>query len=286
MNKAKVKSPITIYLILVLGICYVLGMFELVVRNGMFFHFLGIAFTFIPVVCAMITKRVTSANAKYQISLKVWKNPKAWLFSAFVPGILIAAGAALYFLLFPSEYSGVLRYGARFGTEAEVVVHHPLLIALVAVSVAAIAVPVQLVELGEEIGWRGWLLGFQVEKYGERKAAVINGVEWGVSHLPLVYFGFNYSLNNPGAPWTNMLMMLLACVVLGIIFSFITIRTRNCMYAAIMHGVVNVIGEMPIFLTYNFESGLLGPNPTGAIGLAFLLPLAVILWSKMRNAYD
>ena len=34
----------------------------------------------------------------------------------------------------------------------------------------AIMIPIQLLELGEEIGWRKWLLGFQVEKYGEKAA--------------------------------------------------------------------------------------------------------------------
>ena len=34
---------------------------------------------------------------------------------------------------------------------------------------------------------------FQVEKYGEKKAVLINGIEWGIVHLPLIYFGFNYS---------------------------------------------------------------------------------------------
>lgn len=40
----------------------------------------------------------------------------------------------------------------------------------------------------------------------------------GVTHLPLIWFGFNYSLDNPGAPYTNMAMMLVVCVVMGILF--------------------------------------------------------------------
>lgn len=282
MNTSKAKNPILLYLILVLGICFGLGILELIAGNGKFYQFLGIAFTFIPVIAAMITRRMTGARARYHLSLKVWKNPKAWLFSAFIPGILVAAGAALYFLVFPAEYSGVLKYGMRLGTNAEIVVSHPLLTALAAVVIAAVMIPIQLLELGEEIGWRGYLLGFQVEKYGERKAVLINGIEWGISHLPLIYFGFNYSLKNPGAPWSNMLMMVIACVVLGIIFSYVTIRTQNCMYAAIMHGVVNIIGELPVFLTNTTESGLLGPNPTGALALSCLLVLSLVLLGKMK----
>jgi len=276
------KDPIKIFLILVLGICYVLGMLELFVGSGQLYQVLGVGFTFIPVVCAMITRRLTGAIAKYHLSLKVWKDSKAWLFSAIVPSILVVLGAAFYFLVFPNEYSGILKYGVLLGTDAELAMDHPLLIVLVAIFISAIMIPIQLLELGEEIGWRGWLLGFQVEKYGEKKAVIINGIEWGLAHLPLIYFGFNYSLENPGAPWTNMLMMVIACVVLGVIFSYVTIRTENCMYAAIMHGAVNVIGEFPVFMTHRLESGLLGPNPTGALGLSLLFAFAVVLFLKLK----
>ena len=283
MKSQKKKNPIRIYLILVLGVCYTLGILEMIVGNGNFYQILGIGFTFIPVICAVITRRLTGCKAKYHLSLKVWKNVKAWLFSAFVPVTLIAAGAVLFFMIFTDQYSGVLKYGIRFGTDSEMTVGNPMVFVLAAITISALAIPIQLLELGEEIGWRGYLLGFQVEKYGEKKAVIVNGAEWGISHFPLIWFGFNYSLNNPGAPCTNMAMMCLVCIVLGIVFSYITIRTGNCMYAAIMHGAVNVMGELPVFLTYDMESGLLGPNPTGLIGILFLLVFAVILWTKMKS---
>lgn len=277
------KHPIRIYLGLIFFTCYGLGILELVTGTGKVYRFLGIAFTFFPVLAALITRRVTGEPGKFHLSLKVWKNPKSWLFSAFVPGILIALGAVLYFLVFPNEYSGVFRYGMRLGTDAEVVIKFPLLIALVCILAAAIMIPIQLLELGEEIGWRGYLLGFQVEKYGKRKAVLINGVEWGLAHLPLIYFGFNYSLNNPGAPYTNMALMVVVCVIVGIIFSYVTIKTGNCMYAAIMHGVVNVIGELPVYMTHDMESGLLGPNPTGILASSFLTAFSILLLIKMKD---
>lgn len=287
MKDIKYKQPTSLYLFIVFGICFGLGIVELIANNGKFYNFLGVAFTFIPVLAAMITRKITKAQSKYHLSLKVWKNPKAWLFSAFVPTLLIVPGVMLYFIIFNDEYSGVLKYGLRFGTDEAVIVNNPILLALACIIIAALMIPIQLLELGEEIGWRGYLLGFQVEKYGEQKAVLINGIEWGISHLPLIYFGFNYSLQNPGAPWTNMLMMIAVCVVLGIVFSYVTIKTGNCMFAAIMHGAVNIIGELPVYLTYDMKSGLLGPNPTGLISISFLLVLSVVLFIKMgKNESD
>lgn len=284
MKKGKeCKRPIRIYLVLIFFICYGLGILELVTGTGRVYYFLSIAFTFLPVLVAFITRRITGEHGKFYLSLKVWKDPKSWLFSAFVPGILIALGAVLYFLVFPNEYSGVFKYGMLLGTNAEAAVKSPLLMALVCIIVAAVMIPIQLLELGEEIGWRGYLLGFQIEKYGKWKAVLINGAEWGLVHLPLIYFGFNYSLDNPGAPYTNMLMMMIVCVTIGIIFSYITIKTGNCMYAAIMHGVVNVIGEFPVYMTHDMKSGLLGPNPTGILAISFLAVFSILLYIKMKD---
>lgn len=280
----KIKSPIKIYLVCIFVVCYGLGILELLDGTGRFYNFLGVAFTFLPVVIAFLTRRVTERRARFKLSLRVWKNPKAWLFSAFVPGVLIALGAALYFIIFPTEYSGVFHYGALLKTDAEATIGSPALFGMACVCAAALLIPVQLLELGEEIGWRGYLLGFQIEKYGKKKAVLINGIEWGLAHLPLIYFGFNYSLNNPGAPWSNMAMMMVTCVVLGVLFSYITIQTGNCMYAAIMHGVVNVIGELPVYLTYELESGLLGPNPTGLVAISLLGILSVALFIKLDSS--
>ena len=282
--KAKTSKAVAVYLALVLGVCCLLGVLEAITGAGKFYQILGIGFTFIPVIAAVITKRVTGERAKYHLSLRVWKDMKCWLFSAILPGVLIAMGAVIYYLVFPEQYSGIFKIGLRLDTETEIAVNSPILIALACVAVSAVMIPIQLLELGEEIGWRGYLLGFQAEKYGTKKAVLINGIEWGLAHLPLVYFGFNYSLDNPCAPWSNMAMMMLTCIVLGIILSFVTIKTENCMYAAIVHGVVNTIGELPVYFSNDLSSGLLGPNPTGLLTMLPLIVLAVVCFIKLGAA--
>lgn len=46
--KAKEKNPIKVYLIIIMGICYLLGLLEVVFNNGKFYQILGIGFTFFP----------------------------------------------------------------------------------------------------------------------------------------------------------------------------------------------------------------------------------------------
>lgn len=118
------------------------------------------------------------------------------------------------------------------------------------------------------------------------EAMLLNGFWWGMAHMPLIYFGFNYSLGNWLAPWSNMLVMMLMCMVLGVILSYVTIKSKNCMYAGIIHGVVNIAAEVPVFLSLSGQSGLLGPNLTGLIGMLGLIVYAavllVFLWKNSR----
>jgi membrane protease YdiL (CAAX protease family) len=105
------------------------------------------------------------------------------------------------------------------GTKQVIRIMNPLSFSVVCVLIAAGCIPIQLLELGEEIGWREYLLPKQVAVYGMRKGVLLNGFYWGIAHLPLIFLGFNYSLENIGAPWSNMLMMIIVCMTLFLVYT-------------------------------------------------------------------
>lgn len=277
------KRQSIIYLLFVLGTCILLGGMAFFTQKGesAAYQILQKGFTAFPVIAVILTRRITKDKTKWNLSLKVWKNPKLWAFCAFVPGILITAGAVFYFLLFPEQYSGVFAFGSLIGTDDVMQIGNPFAFGVACILVSALCIPVQLLELGEEIGWREYLLPKQIAGYGVRKGVLLNGFYWGIAHLPLIYLGFNYSLENAGAPWSNMAMMMLVCMVIGIICSYVYVKSNNVMYSAIVHGVVNLIGEVPVFLSVSQKSGLLGPNPTGIVGMAGLIAGAIVIFSGL-----
>lgn len=286
MNKLCKKqndTAIAWYLGIVFVYTFGLGVLEKIFSTGQFYSFLQVSFTALPVTTALIVQKISGQKGRIRLSLRVWKDYKMWLFSLFAPAVLIALGAVLYFIVFRNEYSKVFALGQLIGNGINIEISHPVVFIMVCILVSVACFPFHLLELGEEVGWRGYLLWLQVEKYGERKAVLVNGLEWGLVHMPLIYFGFNYSNENPGAPWTNMLLMMLLCIVLGVIFSYVTLKTGNCMYAAIMHGVVNIIGEIPVFCSVSIKSGLLGPNPTGLLSMTFLIIAAIYLFFRLEK---
>lgn len=59
--------------------------------------------------------------------------------------------------------------------------------------------------LGEELGWRGWLLPKPLP-LGTLPALLVSGVIWGLWHAPIILLGYNY----PDAPrWLGMTEMAL-----------------------------------------------------------------------------
>ena len=89
--------------------------------------------------------------------------------------------------------------------------------------------------LGEELGWRGWLLP-KLMPLGAVPAIVLSGVIWGVWHAPLLLLGYNY----PGSPgWLGVLMMVGMCSVIGAVFGWLRLRSDSVWPAALAHGAFN-----------------------------------------------
>lgn len=155
------------------------------------------------------------------------------------------------------------------------------LMGFIVYTISAVALPIWYIALGEDIGWQGFMLFLLCRKMPVKSAVIANGALWGLAHAPLIYYGMNYGKDYVGAPYTGILMMVFVTITLGIWMSYITFRTRNCMYAAIIHGACDVIGEVGTWISLSTKSSLLGPTPTGIIGLSVLLAGAVILFSRL-----
>ena len=123
--------------------------------------------------------------------------------------------------------------------------------------------------LGEELGWRGFLLP-HLMPLGQWKAILISGIIWGVWHAPAIAQGLNY----PGYPILGIFMMIVFCVLHGKIFSWLYLNTRSPWVAALAHGSVNAVSGLPVlFLQPGFNMTLGGTlaSPTAWIGMILFI---------------
>ena len=134
-----------------------------------------------------------------------------------------------------------------------------------------------LFALGEELGWRGFLLPHLLP-LGQWPAILISGAIWGFWHAPTtLLFGYNF----PQHPYLGVLAMIVGCTLLGTVLSWMYLNTRSPWTTALAHGAVNAAPGLAIFfLKPSFDTALGG----SLLGLAGWIPMALFItwltWSK------
>lgn len=125
---------------------------------------------------------------------------------------------------------------------------------------------------GEEYGWRYYLQGILMNKFGKRAGAVILGVLWGLWHIPL---DFIYYTSDSGPQMlTNQIIV---CIGFGIFYAYAYMKTENMWVPIIMHFANNNL--IPI-VTGNLSTDVLENRTLGweVIPQSFVLTLIFIVF--------
>lgn len=117
--------------------------------------------------------------------------------------------------------------------------------------------------LGEELGWRGLLLR-KLAPLGFWRSSLLIGLIWGIWHAPLILLGHNY----PQHPRLGVLMMTAWTLLLSPMFSYIRLRAKSVIAAAMMHGTLNATYGLAIVYVAGGSDLVVGV--TGAAGFAVL----------------
>lgn len=281
MENNLLKKRAILYVATIYGLL-LLGLLLSSLLPGIFMVLWG-SFSLLPVLATVLTRVITRDTSSWYLRSHFRKHWKTYLFAALAPGTAIFLSAWLYFLLFPQDLdltarNLVAQYGQFGAPETLLLTPQTIfLVGLAFIFLSPLILPVHLFALGEEIGWRGYLLPILLKLTGPRKAILLHGLLWGLAHAPLIYFGFNYGQDYWGAPWSGILMMTLVCLVLGTWLATVTIQSHSIFPAVIFHGAGNVIGELPVLVSFLSISPLVGPNPTGLVGMSGLIIGAVFL---------
>ena len=245
---------------------------------------LVVAAMFFPAIGVLLTRLITKEgfrNAWLKPNLK--GNLKYYLLIWFGPGILTLLGAGLYFLVFPKNLDLTFSYfvATLESTGApmeELPIPISLLMLVQCVQALFLAPALNFITcFGEEWGWRGYLLPKMSEQFSTVPTLLITGIIWGLWHAPLTIIGHNYGLGYWGFPFTGIAMMCLFCIVLGVILSYVTLKTKSCIPAILGHGAINGIAAIGIYFTHDGGNPFVGPAPTGIIGMIPFIIVALIM---------
>lgn len=239
---------------------------------------------FFPALSVLLTRLITKEG--FKDSMFVPKTGRRsipyFLMGWFGPAVLTVIGSVIYFVMFPGSFDPSMGAMSAMLEAQGLEVTEALVTMTVVSQIAAGLLLAPLLNaiqcFGEEWGWRGYLLPKMQKGLKLLPTLLLSGVIWGFWHLPATMLGHNYGTGYPGYPVTGILAMCGFCVVMGIIFSYLTIRTGSCIPAILAHGSVNGFASAGILFTDGTGiNPFLGPAPTGIIGGSAFIVCAIIM---------
>jgi uncharacterized protein len=133
--------------------------------------------------------------------------------------------------------------------------------------------------LGEEYGWRGFLMN-EVKPLGSVRGNIITGVMWGFWHAPLIWMGFNFGRYTLVGP----LFMIALCIPFSFLLWHAREFTGSVLAAAVLHGAFNGMAGIMAILTAD-RSVLVG-IPTGVIGALGIAIVAASVGAAAKRARE
>ena len=136
--------------------------------------------------------------------------------------------------------------------------------------------------VGEEIGWRGYLLPRFQQLTSKRKAAVTTGFVHGCFHLPLILLATTYDTGS--AKWFAAPMAVAVITAGGVFYAWLWDRCHTVWPVAIAHNVVNTVfdlGAAGVVATAGWNMAYVA-GETGFATLGACVVAAVVLLKRAR----
>lgn len=259
-----------------------------------------------PVVANLATRLVTKEGwGHFMLRPNFRRGWRFWLAAWLLPLLTAVVGGVIFYLLFPQSLDLNLGEVRKLTASLPAVaaVDPWLILMSIALQAVLIAVPINAVaSLGEELGWRAYLLPKLMEHYAgaeranlpaEEPAAVsrpgMAGTHWmallvglihGVWHWPLFFLSTRL---DSSSDFPFPLVYLVFTCSLSVLLSWVTLRSGSVWPAAIGHGAANATSSLAGYLLKGPAIPMLGPAPTGLIGgLGYLLLALMLLFSRAK----
>jgi membrane protease YdiL (CAAX protease family) len=276
---------VAVFLVLALGLSWLVALPLWLSGDGLANPFLGliaIAMMYTPLVAALVVVFFVQKPRPQHIGeyLGLWPLTPAkrvvWLtvFGLFGAVLLVivttlVAGALGLVDLDLVGFSGFAALLAS-ASPTEIPVPIGALVAIQILSIPIGALINSFASVGEEVGWRGWLLP-TLMPLGTWPALLITGVIWGLWHSPLILLGYNFA--QPSL--LGVALMTMGCVMLGILLGWLRLRSGSVWPAVVAHGAFNAAAG---FLSLVIAAGAVAdPAVVGPLGVVAWVVMAVVI---------
>ncbi|MDE3251874.1 MAG: CPBP family intramembrane metalloprotease [Bacteroidota bacterium] len=135
--------------------------------------------------------------------------------------------------------------------------------------------------LGEEIGWRGFLVPELYKKHGYVKTSLVVGIIWSLWHYPILLFA-DYNSGTPA--WFGLSCFTVMVVSISFVFTWFRIRSNSIWTAVLLHASHNLFIQS-IFSPLTADTGNTKYyiDEFGAVLPVICLVIAIYFWSRRKE---
>lgn len=203
-------------------------------------------FMLMPALAMLITRKATGEGAKLTgkgcLMLGIDFGNKKWIFfliACLMPWVINEIGTAADMIVFNGFDSQTVN-SAAFAPYKEIVPVFP------ALSISS-AVVGSFGGLGEELGWRTYMMPKLEKKTGIIPSVITGGIIWSAWHWPLIHHGHSFGMDYPGYPWAGPLAFTVFCIFENAFLTYLTKKTDSVWPAAFSHAVNNARPSILLF---------------------------------------
>ena len=229
----------------------------------------------IPAFSAIIASTVSLKENKEKFSLKSFISGlgirKCWiryiLLAVLIPLIYLLIPYMIYWKTHPDNFGYT-------GVALQLVLKDCLPMMIIGIF------PNVISAMGEEIGWRGYMLPALTERSGMKKALIITSLFWACWHLPLLAFG-DYMA---GAPiWYKLPAFVLCIFPVGIIIGCLTYMSNSVWPAAFLHAAHNNFDQAVFGVITRGDDMMYYVSETGFLTVICAWVIAIIMIVKIKD---
>jgi len=135
-----------------------------------------------------------------------------------------------------------------------------------------------ITSVGEETGWRGYLLPRMLQA-NIPQPILVTSLIWGAWHLPVVFAGV-YAMGP--SHWLTAINLMVTAVVIGAILAWLRIRTGSIWPSIILHATWNGLINAGFTLAVQDHAENMWVGETGIVVVVTLIIAAVLLNKKLK----
>ena len=134
--------------------------------------------------------------------------------------------------------------------------------------------------LGEEIGWRGFMVPALYERLGLNKMLLISSLFWCCWHLPLL-IGGGYM---PGTPlWYQLPAFVLCIFPVGVMAGLLTLESGSVWPAAFLHAAHNNYDQAVFGIITRGDNRMFFVSETGILTMLCAWALAAVMYIRVKK---